>query len=139
MRALHLNTRLEDPVLPSKMLEQSRKVTENFYGLLMERVHELVMKPNKLNEDDQRNIKVDDIVMFLFTDSDAGDDWRTGRVIDVKKSSASIVYVKKNEKGKVPVLGVVERPIRRICILHSEEDIDLNTEEHRRLILDSMK
>ena len=131
-----MKTAIEDPVIPSKMLEQNRKVSEAFYGLLMERVHELVLRPDKWSRGSHEDVKENDIVMFLFNDSDSGEDWRLGRVINVEKMAVSI-YVKKNEHGRSPVIGIVERPKRKVYIVHSEDEIDLNTKAHKNRILES--
>ena len=58
-----------------------------------------------------------------------------GRIIKITDTAGTIVYIKKNERGKAPVIGVVERPLRKIARISSEDEVQLNTEEHREKLL----
>ena len=58
-----------------------------------------------------------------------------GRIIKITDTAGTIVYIKKNERGKTPVIGVVERPLRKIARISSEDEVQLNTEEHREKLL----
>ena len=137
MRSIGIKTEILDPVVPSKILDQNRKITEAFYKLLMERIHELVLKPEKWSKSSERKLEVNDIVMFQLGDGDVSEDWRLGRIINVRERSASVLYIKKTEVGKAPTIGILDRPIRKISIIYADGEIDLNTDEHRRKILET--
>ena len=75
--------------------------------------------------------------MFQLGDGDVSEDWRLGRIINVRERSASVLYIKKTEAGKAPTIGILDRPIRKISIIYADGEIDLNTDEHRRKILET--
>ena len=54
LRAMHINTKIDEPLIPSDLLRHNRKIMKTFYGLMMDRVHHLVLKPNKWNHNDDR-------------------------------------------------------------------------------------
>ena len=109
--------------MPSEVMDRNREVTENFYRLLVSRVHHLVMKPNKWNTTDPRTLEVNDLV--------TGDQWKIGRVTAVTDTKASIAYSRQHEKSRVLKIGVVERSFRQIAILASEGEVFLNSNEFR--------
>ena len=130
MRTLHINTRLQDPGLPSDLLQQNRKVMEVFYRVMMDRVHQLVLKPDKWNHNEKRPPKIDDIVIFLMKESNTEKDWKLGRVIEEGERKVKILYWKKEKKDDIPVMKILERSHRDISILLPEGEVPMNSTEY---------
>ena len=129
-RSLHIRTDISSSALPSKVLEQNRKVMETFYGILISRIHELVPRPNKWTVTDEIQPKKNDIVLFIFNDNNAGTEWRLGRIIKNMGHKVKISYVRKTTPDSIPLIGILERSVRNVSIIYAEGELDLNTKEH---------
>ena len=116
--------------LPSEILHRNREITENFYCLLTERVHHLIMKPNKWNHTQENIPKVNDVVLFILNDSATGLEWRIGRVTEVEETKAKITYAKKCERTDTIKKNVVEQGFRSISIILAEDEIPLNSTDY---------
>ena len=103
-----------------------------FYKLLVERVHQLSLKPNKWNEKDSRKPRVDDIVLFVYVEDAKGKDWKLGRIIEVQERRVKVLYSKRNHKDDMPVLKIIERSHRDISILLSQDELAVNSENYRK-------
>ena len=137
-RSLHIRTEITNSALPSKVLEQNRKVMETFYGILISRIHELVPRPNKWTQTDEIQPKENDVVLFVFNDNNAGTDWRLGRVIKNLGHRVRISYLRKTSPESVPSIGILERSVRNVSIIHGEGELDLNSRKHFKQLIDSM-
>ena len=105
-----------------------------FYKLLTERVHQLMLKPNKWNSKDDRKPKVDDIVIFVYNDPSTGKEWKLARVIEVLERRVKLVYAKRVNKDDIPVLKILERSYRDVSVILSQEEFALNTNDYRKII-----
>ena len=137
-RSLHIRTEITNSALPSKVLEQNRKVMESFYGILISRIQELVPRPRKWNQTDEIQPKKNDIVLFIFNDNNAGTEWRLGRVLKNMGHRVRLSYLRKTSPESVPNIGILERSVRDVCIIHAEGELDLNSKEHFQHIIESM-
>ena len=73
---------------------------------------------------------LDDIVLFVFNDSEYGKrgmDWRLGRITAVKGTQVSVTYSLRGSKVKVPPMHTVQRSVRDVSILYSTGDLLVNT------------
>ena len=137
-RSLHIRTDLNSSVLPSKVLDKNRTIMENFYGILLSRIHELVPRPNTWTKTDEQQPKVGDVVLFIFNDNKSGKDWRLGRVIEVLGHRVKITYLRRTSPESIPSIGIVERSVRCVSIIHTESDVPMNTTEHYKELIKSV-
>ena len=82
----------------------------------------LDLRPNKWLKN-SRLLVLDDIVLFVFLDSEygkGGSEWRLGKVSGVKGSQISISYSVRGAKAKVSPFS----------ILYSAGDLLVNTRKH---------
>ena len=118
--------------LPSEILEQNRSITDNYHKLLTERIHHLVLKPNKWNQTQEKLPEKGDIVLFILNDSSTGDEWKLGRILETGETKAKIVYSRKCERTNTLKLNTVERSLRDVSVIVSESEIPMNSEQYRR-------
>jgi len=132
-RSLHGSIDLSGKNLPSALLSRNRKLTSAFMQTMIDRAHHFQHKPNKWLKSDPPP-KVDDVVLFVFTDGGKGQDssksWKVGRIISVSGGRTRIMYPSKSKPGQIPTLKIVERSFREVSILFSEEDLYINSKSY---------
>ena len=92
----------------------------------------LDLRPNKWLKNSRLPI-IDDIVLFVFNDSEYGKegmDWRLGKITAVKGTQVTVTYSVRSSKARVPPMHTVLRSARDISILYSTGDLLVNTREH---------
>ena len=92
----------------------------------------LDLRPNNWLKNSRLPV-LDDIVLFVFKDSEYGKggmDWRLGRITEVKESQVSVTYSLRGAKAKVPPMHTVQRSARDSSILYLAGDLMVNTREH---------
>ena len=92
----------------------------------------LDLRPNKWLKNSRLTV-LDDIVLFVFNDSEYGKggiNWRLGKITGVKGSQISVMYSVRGAKAKVPPVHTVQRRARDVSILYSVLDLMVNTREH---------
>ena len=95
------------------MLERNRKIQEAWYEIFKDRVHLLVPKSVKV---DDRQVLVDDVVLFVFDDGNVPKlwEWRLGIVTEViSRTTVVIRYVTK--PGGRPRL--INRSVRQVSVI----------------------
>ena len=68
------------------LLERNRELYCEWYRIFIENIHMLDLRPNKWLKNSRLPI-IDDIVLFVFNDSEYGKggmDWRSGKITAVK-------------------------------------------------------
>ena len=76
------------------LLERNRELYCEWYGIFLENIHMLDLRPNKWLKNRRLPI-LDNIVLFIFNDSEygkAGMDWRLGKITAVKGIHVSVMY-----------------------------------------------
>ena len=119
---------------PDKLLEVNRKIQETWYRIFIDRIHNLIPKPNKWHKSDRP--EVNDIVLFIQSDSVKGKEtktWKLGRIIGFlkNKSRAEIEYCGTIPGGdRLPEKKTIVRNVRYISVIFSVEDLGINTSKH---------
>ena len=88
--------------------------------------------PDKWNKTDRLPC-VGDIVLFIFTDgnkSKDANDWRLGKVRSVVNRRVEIGYAHRGDTSQAHKLLTLTRSPRSIAIVHSVDDLLLNTVDH---------
>jgi hypothetical protein len=129
-RSLHIDGRLVDTSIPSSLLDKNRKIMSIFFQTLIDRLHFLNLKPKKWTQTDDRTPILCDIVMFVFNESNAGTDWKLGKVIEVQDRKVRIMYSAKSEIKAIPSKKFVWRSFRQVSILFSESDTFVNSSKY---------
>ena len=114
------------------MLERNRELYCEWYKIFIDNLHLLDLRPNKWLKNSRLPV-LDDIVLFVFLDSEygkGGSEWRLGKVTAVKGSQISVSYSVRGAKAKAPPLHTVSRSARDVFILYSAGDLLVNTREH---------
>jgi hypothetical protein len=114
-------------------LDRNRKITETFYQVMLDRIHELVGRPDKWGVKEMPNAQVDDVVIFVHNDSKVGKDWRLGRIVEVTGRTVEIVYTVKSNGDLISRLGRVRRSLRQISLVVGKDEMNLNSAEYRKL------
>ena len=92
------------------LLERNRKLCCEWYGIFLENIHMLDLRPNKWLKISRLPI-LEDIVLFVFNDSEYGKgdmDWRLGKITAVKDTQVSVTYSVRGSKAKVTPLHTVQ-------------------------------
>ena len=121
------------------LLEQNRELNCEWYRILIDNIHMLDLRPNKWLKNSRLPV-LDDIVLFVFNDSEYGKggmDWRLGKITGVKGSQISVTYSERDAKGKVPPMHTVQRSTRDVSIQYYAGDLMVNTSEHFSTIKES--
>ena len=77
----------------------------------------LDLRPNKWLKNSRLPV-IDDIVLFVFNDSDyrkAGKDWRLGNITAVKGTQVSAMYSLRGAKAKLP-LCTLYKGVLEMCL-----------------------
>ena len=96
-----------------------------FEAWLISHVPKLMVQPKWFNND--RDLKVGDIVLFLKNEKELCNQYQYGKVIstntssDGKIRSAEVMYRNSNEKTD----RITQRATRQLVRIHSTEDIDI--------------
>ena len=109
------------------VLKRNRSISETFYALMMQRVHELVLRPNKWGITNADPPKPDVIVLFTYQEAPLSDEWRLGRVVEMRKSDVCVKYVKSVNEDGTPILGFAARSVRNISIIVRDSEVNLNS------------
>ena len=131
-RSLQGSIRLENSALPSDILNRNRKITSACLQILIDRIHHFHHKSNKWLSSSDNPPKVDDIVLFVATDGNITSDgkvWKLGRVVFVTDSSVRIMYPNKAKPDKIPTCKFVCRSWREVCVVFSDHEMYLNSNE----------
>ena len=115
------------------LLAINRKAQVTWYQMLLDRLHQLMLKPNKWLKSDSPN--VDDIVLFIYLDSLRSKDqavWKIGKIISIHPSGrkVTIAFPDKTSPDKIPKLRTINRSIREISVIYSVKDFPVHTHEH---------
>ena len=92
----------------------------------------LDLRPNKWLKNSRLPV-LDDIVLFVFNDSDygkAGMDWRLWKITAVQGTQVSVMNSLRGEKAKLPTMHTVQRSARDVSIIYSAVDLLVNTREN---------
>ena len=109
------------------LLEHYRELYFEWYKIFIDNIHMLDLRPNKWLKNGRLPV-LNDIVLFVFLDSEygkGGREWRLGKVSAVKGSQISVTYSVRGAKAKVPPLQTVLRSARDVSILYSAGDLGL--------------
>ena len=131
-RSLQGSIRLENSALPTDILNRNRKVTSACLQILVDRIHHFHHKSNKWLSSSDDPPKVDDIVLFVATDGNItseGKVWKLGRIVFVTESSVRIMYPNKAKPDKIPTCKFVCRSWREVCVIFSDHEMYLNSNE----------
>ena len=117
----------------TELLDKNRKVQQTWYQMLLDRLHHLILKPNKWQHSDIP--LVDDIVLFIYLDGQKSKNqavWKLGRVIrvDPSKRKVIIAFPDRIAADKIPKLRTIGRSLREISVIFSAQEIPINTLEH---------
>ena len=116
----------------AKLLERNREIYSCWYQFFISNIHQLMMIPNKWLKTG-RLPTVDDIVLFIFTDSNFSKQsivWKLGRVIQATERKIKISYASRSSKiGSVTMLSVDRNP-RDVSLIYAANEFLLNTPEH---------
>ena len=115
------------------LLDLNRAAQKTWYQMLLDRLHQLILKPSKWLHSDIPNI--DDIVLFIYLDNLRSKDqavWKLGKVISIHPSQrkVTIAFPDRSSPTTIPKLRTLNRSIREISIIYSVKDLPLNTTEH---------
>ena len=125
---------MNDPVLPSDVLDRNRSVMETFYRLMLDRVHKLVARPAKWGIENSEPPDVDDILIFTLQDNAAPKDWKLARVVSVGVMEAQLLYEKSTTQDGQTTMGTTLRNFRDIAIIVRNSEANLNSKENFNFI-----
>ena len=114
------------------LLERNRELYCEWYGIFLENIHMLDLRPNKWLKNSRLPV-LDNIVLFIFNDSEYGKtgmDWRLGKTTAVKGTQVSVMYSLRSAKAMLPPMHTVQRSAREVFIIYSAGDLMVNTREH---------
>ena len=104
--------------LPSNSYQYVQRVTKLFWDIwLKDYIPTLLVRGKWRQRRD--NIKIDDFVLTVDPNKNRRE-WKTGRVIDVYPGRDGLVRVVKIRTDE----GDFKRPIRRVCVLPTQEEIN---------------
>ena len=119
---------------PDKLLEANRKIQETWYKIFIDRIHNLIPKPDKWHKTDKPSIG--DIVLFVENDSLMGKDsrtWKLGKITEFLNngSRVKLEYCGADPGStKLPAKKQIVRNVRYISVIFSVKDLPINTIEH---------
>ena len=112
----------------TKLLHRNRSIYQHWYQSFIENVHLLSLRPNKWLKS-SRLPKIDDLVIFLYSDSNHAKEstnWRLGKIVEVLETKVSVKY-----HGKTSgVEQTLVRSMRDISIVYSVGEMMINTRDH---------
>ena len=114
------------------LLKRNRELYCQWYGIFIENIHMLDLRPNKWLKNSRLPV-LEDIVLFVFNDSEYGKggmDWRRGKITAVKGTQVSVTYYVRGAKAKVPPMHTVQRSARDVSIIYSVGDLMVKAREH---------
>ena len=112
----------------TRILERNRDIYKCWFKIFMDNVHMLGLRPKKWVKTSRLPV-IDDIVLFVFNDSQFSKDsieWKLGRIVSVGTRKVTILY----SNGMAQSMVSVERSIRDISIVYSVGELMINTQEH---------
>jgi len=112
----------------TRILERNRDIYKCWFKIFMDNVHMLGLRPKKWVKTSRLPV-IDDIVLFVFNDSQYSKDsieWKLGRIVSVGTRKVTILY----SNGMAQSMVSVERSIRDISIVYSVGELMINTQEH---------
>ena len=102
------------------LLERNRELSCEWYKMCIDNIHMLDLRPNNWLKNSRLPV-LDDIVLFVFNDSEYGKggmDWMLGKITRGKGSQISVIYSVRGAKAKVPPMHTVQRSTRDVSILY---------------------
>lgn len=117
--------------LPSDILHRNRKITSAYYQILIDRVHQLIEKPDKWLKTTVRPPQIDDICVFISKDGaiNLGErQWKIGRIVEVTETRVKIMYSLRSNEAGMPTLKLLERGWREVSIILAREEVPVNSE-----------
>ena len=112
----------------TKILDRNRSIYQQWYQSFIDNIHLLNFHPNKWLKSSQLP-KVNDVVIFVFNDSNYTKDsicWRMAKVVEVQGSKVVLKYcIKANGVGQT-----LTRSVRDITIVYSVGEMLINTRGH---------
>ena len=126
-------------VIRADLLEKGRKVMELYYKLLLDRIFELTLGPDKWKGKNSAEPKVNDIVLFIVADPATGKEWKLGRVIEVEDRKVSVIHVGSSKENAIPTMKIAKRSFRDIAIIIAEDETALNTKQYMENLKDTFK
>ena len=131
MRSIEGCISLTKSIGSENLLRKNQAIMTTWYQLFTDRIHHLIPRPNKWTKTDR--IEVGDICLFMHHEAPGlgKDHWKLGRVKEIPKSNTIVIsFPGKSKKKELPEMNTIERCPRDIVIIHSADDIDLNTREY---------
>ena len=122
--------RILDLSVPSALLDRNRKIMSAFFQILVDRLHHFQAKPPKWQRSSPRLPKVNDIVLFTFTDSKIDPHWKIGRIVEAEQRSVTIMYATRLKPNAMPTMSTVKRSPRQVVIIFSENELRPNSSEY---------
>jgi len=117
-----------------RMLDSNCKIFQEWYQLFIDRFHLFTLRPDKWAVTDQRLPVVDDVVLFLMSDSGQGKaklSWKLGVVMELSGASIWVECVVLAPDGK-PTRRRFVRSVRDVAVLYGPDDAWVNTSSHFR-------
>ena len=100
--------------------------------LFIDNIHFLTLKPDIWRNSSRLPI-IDDIVLFVYSDSGQGKEsitWKLGKVVEVMPRKVKIQFSKREGNLEISRLCTLDRSIRDISILFSSDEFLINTSDH---------
>ena len=101
-----------------------------FFKILTERLHFLLTSTSKWNVSGDVNLKINDIVLFLFNESNSETDWRLGKVLELESGKAKILYTVPSQDDGPLRTNSTWRSQRQIVKILSEDEIAVTNKEY---------
>ena len=134
-RSIHGGGKFSDVTLPSALLDKNRKIFSAFYSIMLDRLHYLQAKPQKWLKSADRQPLLNDLVIFVFTETKMKTDWKLGRVINTTPREITIRYTTRSNPKAQPTYNTVKRSPRQVVIVFSENDVPVNSNEYFKAVL----
>ena len=115
----------------TRLLKQNKQIFKAWYQIFIDEIHALTLKPSKWQVSGRQPVK-DDVVLFVFNDSNYHKHdrtWKLGIVTLSSPSAITIEYIA-NSRSKEPKKGSLIRNPRDVSILFSADDLHPNSNEH---------
>ena len=116
----------------TRILENNRNVYNTWLQLFIDNIHFLTLKPDIWRNSSRLPI-IDDIVLFVYSDSGQGKEsitWKLGKVVEVMPRKVKIQFSKREGNLEISKLCTLDRSIRDISILFSSDEFLINTSDH---------
>ena len=118
----------------SKMLELINETREFLEDVIISNVHRFI--PTSLSSKSGMIPAVGDLVLFVMKDNqrERNKVWKFGKIMEIfvdgRAGKVKLCYKNSSET----VFREVFRNLRDVCLIHSLDDLDFNTDQHRRAL-----